>query len=84
MGPHDDAVKEEFARLALDALRWNWGDAYEINLADGLWSARRRDERGGPLEAGEPEDLRKAILDDYTAMPVPRDSGGEPIGLDPC
>lgn len=62
---------EQF-RLVLNHLRWNWGDAYEIGVTAGLWTARRRDGKG-TLEEKDPEALRAAILADYTALPVPRD-----------
>lgn len=60
---------------ALDALRFDWGDAYEIGLDEdsGVWWARRRDGKGGRIEAPDPDGLRKLILDDYTFLPVRRD-----------
>jgi hypothetical protein len=60
---------------ALDELRYDWGDAYEIGLDDdsGVWWARRRDAKGGRIEAPAPDGLRKLIVEDYTFMPVPRD-----------
>lgn len=65
---------EVLTRYALEALTWHWGEAYEISYSDdGAWSARRRDGLGGALEASAPEELRQAILDDYTLRPVPRD-----------
>lgn len=83
MGPghgaarRDEWVAEQF-RLVLNHLRWNWGEAYEIGVAGGLWYARRLDGRGKLEEAG-PEALRAAILADYLAVPVPRELPlGEP------
>lgn len=59
-------------RLVLEALRWNWGEAYEIGFAGDLWYAVRRDGRG-KLEESTVDGLRDAILADYLALPVPRD-----------
>jgi hypothetical protein len=60
---------------ALEALRYDWGDAYEFGVEDesGVWWARRLDGKGGLIEAANPDDLRKLIHDDYALMPVPRD-----------
>jgi hypothetical protein len=74
-GTGDSWAAEQF-RLVLEALRWNWGEAYEIGITGGLWYARRLDGRG-TLEEGGPEKLRAAILKDYTALPVPRDLDGQ-------
>ena len=60
----------------LEVLRWNWGDAYEIRVAGGRWSARRADGLGGLIVAAGPDGLREAILADYRLRPVPRDAGG--------
>jgi hypothetical protein len=59
---------------ALDQLRWDWGEAYEIGR-DGErgWHARRRDGLGGYLVGTGPDQLRYAIRADYTIRPVPRD-----------
>lgn len=66
----DGWAAEQF-RLVLEHLRWNWGEAYEIGLTGGLWYARRLDGRG-KLEEDGPDSLRKAIMADYQAAPVPR------------
>jgi hypothetical protein len=60
---------------ALEALKFDWGDAYDIALDQhsGIWGARRRDGRGGLIEAVTSDGLRKLIVEDYTFMPVPRD-----------
>jgi hypothetical protein len=58
---------------ALEALRWNWGEAYLIGwdvVRD--WWANRRDGLGGDITAAGPDELRAAILADYTLKPVPR------------
>ncbi len=58
---------------ALEELRFHWGGAYDIDVADELYTARRKDEKGGPLTDPLPEGLRMRIQADYAAMPVPRD-----------
>jgi hypothetical protein len=55
----------------LDDLRWHWGGAYLISGIIGCWRAERRDDRR-TLTADDPEKLRRAIIADYTARPVPR------------
>jgi hypothetical protein len=57
---------------ALDALRWNWGDAYDIGCDDGVWWYRRRDGLGGTHTALAPDELRAAIIVDYVRRPVER------------
>jgi hypothetical protein len=51
-------------------LQWHWGSAYVIELTDG-WKATRRDD-GSEFTAESAEELRDAILADYTGRPVPR------------
>lgn len=76
-GPHGETFAEALARHALDALQWNWGEAYEIGVTgDGTWHAKRRDGLGGLIEAASPEGLRNAVEDDYMMKPVPRDLPG--------
>jgi hypothetical protein len=58
---------------ALEDLEFHWGSAYDIAIADGMWTAWRKDGRGGKLADPLPEGLRLRIQADYTAMPVPRD-----------
>jgi hypothetical protein len=57
--------------VALEALDWHWGEAYEITETAGEWRAVRRD-NGRTLAATEAEDLRDLIKADYTKEPVPR------------
>lgn len=69
-------------QAALEALEFDWGDAYLIGQdgKDG-WQARRRDQIGTRLTAPGPDELRAAIRADYELKPVPRDLGagdGEP------
>jgi hypothetical protein len=76
----------------LEAIRFGWGDAYliDFDVERGYWAARR-DKIGGLLTASDPDELRKAITEDYAAKPVPREpaacvalDGGEPVlGADP-
>ena len=58
---------------ALEELRFHWGDAYRIAADGGVFTATRRDGRGGRLADPSPEGLFRQIRADYTAMPVPRD-----------
>ena len=67
---------------ALEALRWDWGEAYLIGHDDerGWWAARR-DRIGSLLTGADPEGLRAAIRADYALKRVPRDmaaTGDEP------
>ena len=67
---------------ALEALRWDWGEAYLIGHDDerGWWAARR-DRIGSLLIGADPDALRAAIRADYALKRVPRDSattGDEP------
>jgi hypothetical protein len=58
---------------ALEELRFHWESAYDIDAADGVYTARRRDGTGATLTDALPEGLRLRIQADYAAMPVPRD-----------
>ena len=58
---------------ALAELEFHWGSAYHLAVIDGVYTARRRDGKGGTLTDPLPEGLRLLILADYAAMPVPRD-----------
>jgi len=57
----------------LDEIRFHWGEAYHVGRDGGMWTARRRDGRGGTLADPSPEGLLLAIRADYAACPVPRD-----------
>lgn len=59
-------------QAALDALQWNWGEAYDIGCEDGLWWYRRRDHKGGRETATTPDELHTAIVTDYSLFPVDR------------
>jgi hypothetical protein len=52
---------------ALDALRLAWGDAgYVLTVNDGRWMARHADS-GSVLAGSVPDELNRAIRDDWTA-----------------
>ncbi len=59
--------------LGLDEIRFHWGSAYDVGRDGRMWTARRRDGRGGTLADPLPEGLLLAIRADYAASPVPRD-----------
>ena len=62
---------------ALEALRWDWGEAYDIGRDDERgWRARRRDGLGGDLTAPDADGLYEVIAADYAARHVPRDLPG--------
>jgi hypothetical protein len=77
---------------ALEELRFGWDEAYliDFDVERGYWAARR-DGIGGLLTGGTPDELRKAITEDYAVKPVPREpvarggrDGGKPVlGADP-
>jgi hypothetical protein len=72
--------------LALEALRWHWGDAYRIGWdAVRGWWARRRDDLGGGITAETADELYAAISADYALKPVPRTAAlpARPDGDDP-
>ena len=52
---------------ALEELEFHWGSAYDIHLIEGMWTARRRDGRGGTLADPLPEGLRLRNQAGYTA-----------------
>jgi hypothetical protein len=59
------------ATAKLDHLRRNWGVAYEITEALGVWRAVRADNQVSLLGSSA-EDLRDQIVADYTRRRVPR------------
>ena len=62
------------AAHALDALKYSWGEAYEIGWDEKrAYHARRLDNIGGLITAPGPDELRQAIWDDYALKPLPRD-----------
>jgi hypothetical protein len=59
--------------LTLSALRYGWGDAYEIGFdSERGWHARRRDGRGSDITAADHAALWEAVRADYDLEPVPR------------
>lgn len=65
------------ADAMLEALKWHWGDAYDIGCDDGEWWYSRRDGLSGRKTASGPDALRRAIVDDYTFRPVRRETALE-------
>jgi hypothetical protein len=57
----------------LEELRHHWGSAYHIGTSGGVYTARRRDDKGELLADRLPERLHLRIIDDYLAARVPRD-----------
>jgi hypothetical protein len=73
--PQETAIGEASMNVR-DALRYDWGSAYEIEGADDEWRARRLDGLGGWIEAENPDDLRNQIFSNYALRPVrPQGSG---------
>jgi hypothetical protein len=69
----------------LEALRWDWGDAYEIEHGDeDGWRAKRRDGLGGWLTAASSGDLfpRLACVD-LVAWPLVGGTAGPGRPVEP-
>ncbi len=72
-------------REALDALIFDWGEAYIIGRDDkGCWWAARRDCIGHLLTARDPVELRAGIRADYELKPVPRELAEAETGPAPA
>jgi hypothetical protein len=69
-----ETASDNTNKNTLEALRWDWGKAYEIHGADDEWRARRLDGLGGWMYAASAEELRNQILSDYLIKPVPDQS----------
>lgn len=68
------AAEKALIDAELEALRFHWGEAYQIEFSDGHgWRARRLDGQGGLLTGVDSEGLYAAIGGDYALRPVPRD-----------
>ena len=68
------AAEKALIETELEALRFHWDTAYQIEFIDEHgWRARRVDGQGGWLNTATPDELYKTITDDYTLRPVPRD-----------
>jgi hypothetical protein len=62
---------------ALAALRFGWGEAYQIGCDPVRgWHARRLDGIGGDITADDADGLWNAMLEDYCFKPVPRGVDG--------
>jgi hypothetical protein len=69
------AAAKALINAELESLRWNWDTAYQIEFSDEHgWRAKRLDGLGGWLAGADPDELYKAITDDYSIRPVPRSS----------
>ncbi len=67
------AAGKAAARYELEALRFDWGEAYRIECDDEYgWRAKRLDELGGWLTVAGSDDLYEVIAADYALKPVPR------------
>ena len=75
--PAGDGRLDSVDKEALEALRFGWGDAYEIWHDEGGWRARRRDGLGGVMTEDKPDALYNAIFGNYITKPVPRDLPAE-------
>jgi len=67
------------AMNALEALRYDWGSAYEIEHDGDQWRARRLDRLGGWMYADSADDLRTQIFSDYATKPVRQQGAKAPL-----
>ena len=80
MGPGETPHPEPLTAMArsiiaaeLEALRWHWGDAYEIEWDEEHgWRCKRRDGLGDWIHSADPDGLNQAIGADYRMKKVPR------------
>ena len=72
--PHDPFTVD--TERTLDALRADWGAAYEIGYSDNRWVARRKDGAGEPLRGLTPDDLAVAMRADWE-RPVRRPAAAD-------
>lgn len=74
--PDTEGSSADTDQKKLEALLWDWGEAYEIEMpgADHSWRARRLDGLGGWMDADSAEDLRNQIVSDYVTKPVRKPS----------
>ena len=67
------AAEQAHIDLELEALRFHWDTAYQIEFDDEHgWRARRLGSQRGWLTGANPDELYKAIREDYSLWPVPR------------
>jgi hypothetical protein len=59
----------------LEFLEYHWGSAYLIGTEGSQYTAERRDGKGAPLAAADPDELCCKMQADYTADPVSKDLG---------
>lgn len=72
------ALSKTADKQELAALQWDWDEAYLIGFDNEHgWWASRRDQIGGLLSEDGPDELRAAIIADYTFKPVPRGLNAE-------
>lgn len=79
MDPAQETVTESSNKAdknTLEALRYDWDKAYEIDGAGDEWCARRLDGLGGWMHDANAEGLRNQILSDYLTKPVPQQAMG--------
>ena len=57
--PHDPFTVD--VATVLDALRAEWGAAFDVAFTAGRWRATRRDGTGEPLAGRTPDDLSAAM-----------------------
>jgi hypothetical protein len=69
---------------ALEALRYDWGSAYEIEHDGDEWRAARLDGLGGWMHADSADDLRTQIFSDYATKPVCQQGAKAPTGDTAC
>jgi hypothetical protein len=50
---------------ALEALRLAWGDAYDISVGDGRWTAVSKDAEARVFTGSTPDELNRAIRADW-------------------
>jgi hypothetical protein len=67
------AAEQVHIDAELEALRFHWDTAYQIEFDDEHgWRARRRCSQRGWLTGANSDELCKAIREDYSFQPVPR------------
>jgi hypothetical protein len=67
------AAEQAHIDTELEALRFHWDTAYEIEFDDEQgWRARRLGSQRDWLTGADPDGLYKEIREDYSALPVPR------------
>lgn len=70
---HQQPQAQAARNAELDDLDTRWGDLYDLAVTRDGWVAKRLD-NNRPLLAGTPAELRRKIVADYNAQPVPREA----------